>query len=250
MKLLYSLFMYVVILQAHSFASPYEQMAQNNIYNSEPTDSLPKDIPLPKDNTPLQMQEQQLDLMKKEFRGNPAPSDLIYYKQHQNQKEIQKDSTLTIKPEHTSQTDDILMAQPYEFIITYIFKLVNDVPYGEQYKISTPLVSLQLVSKRTPQKTCTINTKEKHLSITHYDSYTKAEMQASIKKQTQYLLYNLLQEYQSDVLECLILNQAHLDDMNTTINLESRTNTITKVKSYLLVSFEGGILTLQVFNPK
>ena len=74
-------------------------------------------------------------------------------------------------------------------------------------------------------------------------------MQASVRKQTQYLLYNLLQEYKAEVLECLMLNQAHLDDMNTALNLESRTKTITSVRSYVLVDFHGGILTLQVFNP-
>ena len=220
---------------------------QDSIYNSLPADSL-KETQLPKDPSLLKMQQDQMDLMRKEYRGNPAETDLIYYKQREAQKEIQKDSTLKIKPEYGIDEDSIATTEQYEFIMQYFFKIIDEIPYGEDYKISVPLHSLRL-NQKNPAKTCEINTKEHSLTLTHYNHYTKAEMQASVRKQTQYLLYNLLQEYKAEVLECLMLNQAHLDDMNTALNLESRTKTLTKVRSYVLVDFHGGILTLQVFNP-
>ncbi|TLD98310.1 hypothetical protein LS80_005200 [Helicobacter trogontum] len=221
---------------------------QDSLYNSLPTDSI-KEAPLPKDPSLLQMQQDQMDLMRKEFHGNPAQTDLIYYKQNEAQKEIQKDSTLKIKPEYSTYQDSIAQTEQHEFIMQYFFKIVDEIPYGEDYKISVPLHMLGLQRMKTPSRTCEINTKEHSLPITHYNHYTKAEMQASIRKQTQYLLYNLLQEYKAEVLECLMLNQAYLDDTNTALNLESRTKTITSVRSYVLVDFHGGILTLQVFNP-
>ena len=231
------------------YALPYEkQEATTSLYDSKPTDST-QQIILPKDPSELQMQQDQMDLMRKEFHGNPAPSDLIYYKQEEIKKQIQKDSTLKINPDIGKQTDIIGATEQYEFIVQYFFKIVDEIPYGEDYKISTPLHSLRLKQNNMPARTCMIQTKEHSLLLTLYNHYTKAEMQASIRKQTQYLLYNLLQQYQSEVVECLMLNQAHLDDINTALNLQSSTKTITSVRSYVLVDFHGGILTLQVFNP-
>lgn len=212
-------------------------------------DPLPNDVP-PQQDSLLKMQQNQIDLIKKEFRANPAPYDTIYYKQRENQKQIQKDSTLKIKPDSTPEIEEISETNSHEFIINYTLKLIDDVPYGEKYNISTPLNPLQLYSHYTHVKTCEITTKEKFIHIKYYPHYTKMEMQASIRKQTQYLLYNLLQKYKADVLECLMLQETYLDDRNTTINLESRTHTITKVRSYILVNFNSGILTLEIFSKK
>ncbi len=227
-----------------------QNLTLNSLYDSNPADSIQKNIPLPKDPSTLQMQEEQIDLMKKEYRGNPSKSDLIYYQQEETKKKIQKDSTLKIKPEHIKEEEIIGETSQHEFIINYIFKLVDDIPYGENYRISTPLNPLYLNKRQNISKTCEINTKDKYLTLINYPYYTKTEMKASIRKQIQYLLYNLLQEYKTEVLECLMLNQAHLDDINTAINLEARTRTIANIRSYLLVDFHGGILTLEVFNPK
>ncbi len=242
------LFLYFSCLHANTQPNLPIIYIADTLYHSMPADST-KEITLPKDPDTLQMQQEQIDLMRKEFHGNRAPSDLLYYKQDEIQKQIQKDSTLKIKPEHTTQTDIIGTTAKYEFIMQYFFKIVNEIPYGEDYKISIPLHTLGLEHKGTPARTCTINTKQHSLALTLYNHYTKVEMQASIRKQTQYLLYNLLQEYKTEVLECLMLNQAYLDDMNTALNLQSHTKTITSVRSYVLVDFHGGILTLQVFNP-
>lgn len=220
----------------------------DSLYDSKPTDSTQQLI-LPKEPSELQMQQDQMYLMRKEFHGNPASSDLIYYKQNMIKKQIQKDSTLKIKPDISEQTDIIGVTEQYEFIVQYFFKIVDEIPYGEDYKISIPLHSLRLKQNSMPARTCAIKTTEQSLSLTLYNHYTKAEMRASIRKQTQYLLYNLLQKYKAEVIECLMLNQAHLDDMNTALNLQSRTKTITSVRSYVLVDFHGSILTLQVFNP-
>lgn len=219
----------------------------DSLYNSKSVDST-KQIIIPKEPSELQMQQEQIDLMRKEFHGNPAPSDLIYYKQDMIKRQIQRDSTLKINPDISEQTDIIGETEQYEFIIQYFFKIVDEIPYGEDYKLSIPLHTLGL-KQNMPARTCTINLKEHSLLIKIYNHYTKAEMQASIRKQTQYLLYNLLKQYQAEVIECLMLNQTHLDDINTALNLQSRTKTITSLRSYVLVDFHGGILTLQVFNP-
>ncbi|RDU67686.1 hypothetical protein CQA53_01420 [Helicobacter didelphidarum] len=225
-------------------------LAQSDIFYSIPTDSVPNEVPLQKENTIREMQEQQMDIMKKEYRGNPANSDIVNYKHNEIQKQINKDVMLRINPDTAPEIEEMSETQPYEFIIKYDFKLVNDVPYGEKYAISTPLNTLGLSNRSISTKVCELNLKEKFFTIKHYPHYTKTEMQASIKKQIRYLLYNFLQEYKTEVLECLMLHQTYLDDRNTTINLESRTKTITKVHSYVLVDFNGGILRLKVFPPK
>ncbi len=243
-------YIFIIYLYADSMQLANTDITSDSIYNSQPHDSLEQEVPLPKDPSILQMQEQQMDLMRKEYRGNPSKQDLIHYKQEEIKKQIQKDSTLKIKPEHTEDKEIIGVTNQYEFIINYIFKLVDDMPYGENYGIAVPIHSLYLHKRQKIAKVCEINTKETYLTLINYPHYTKTEMNASIRKQTQYLLYNLLQEYKTEVLECLILNQAHLDDLNTAINLEARTKTITSVRSYVLVDFHGGILTIKVFNPK
>lgn len=94
---------------------------QDSIYNSLPADSL-KETQLPKDPSLLKMQQDQMDLMRKEYRGNPAETDLIYYKQREAQKEIQKDSTLKIKPEYGIDEDSIATTEQYEFIMQLFFQ--------------------------------------------------------------------------------------------------------------------------------
>ncbi|RDU61602.1 hypothetical protein [Helicobacter sp. MIT 14-3879] len=228
--------------------------AQDSLYNTQPTDSSLQDslVDSLDTQTPLsdkeqkQMQIQQMDLMRKEQRSNPAPSDLIYYKQREIQKEIQKDSTLKIDPSRLIEVEQMGESIWYEFVIFYILKLVNDTPYGESYKISVPLVSK--LHKKEVVKTCEIPTKETYYSLTIYPYYTESEMQASIKKQTQQVLYNFLQKYKHNVLECLMQHGAYIDDMNTAINLESRTKTLANVRSYLIVRFSGGILTLKILE--
>lgn len=228
-------------------SSNYISNTQDSLYNSLPTDNL-KEIILPKDKTEIQMKQEQIDLMRKEFHGNPAKNDIIYQKQEIIKNQIQKDSTLKIEPEVSEQTDIIGATEQYEFIVQYFFKIVDEIPYGEDYKISIPLHSLNLKKNSLPSRTCEIQTKEHSLTLTLYNHYTQAEMKSSIRKQTQYLLYNLLKQYQSEVVECIMLNQAHLDDINTTLNLQSQTKTIASARSYVLVDFHGGILTLEVFN--
>ena len=78
------------------------------IYNSLPADSL-KETQLPKDPSLLKMQQDQMDLMrkKKDIVAIPQQTDLIYYKQREAQKDIQKDSTLKIKPEYGIDKDSI-----------------------------------------------------------------------------------------------------------------------------------------------
>lgn len=218
----------------------------DSLYDSKP-DFISKETTLQKDKTELQMMQEQTDLMRKEFHGNPAKSDIIYHKQEIIKQQIQNDSTLKINPEISEQPDIIGVTQQYEFVVQYVLKIVDEIPYGEEYKISIPLHSLNL--KKSPTRTCQVQTKEHYLTLTLYNHYTQAEMKSSIRKQTQYLLYNLLRKYQAEVVECIMLNQVHLDDMNTAINSQSRTKTITSVHSYMLVDFHGGILTLQIFNP-
>lgn len=226
--------------------------SNENIYNTQPADSIPQDVPLPSLDSESKMQQDQLGYIKKEYRGNPASSDITRYRQEQNIKEISKDSKLKIAPSTEAQSEVMSETPQYEFIINYAFKIVDEVPYGEQYKISTPLNALNLANaqKYTLSKTCELNVKEKSFEVLLYPHYTQTQTRASLKKQMQFLLYNFLQNYKGEVLECLILDEARLDSMDTTINLESRTKSLTYVKSYMLVDFSGGILKLEVFKHK
>lgn len=223
----------------------------DSLYDTAPADSLPPETSLPKQDSDTKMHQDQLWLMKKEYKGNPANTDRIYYRQNENIKEINKDSTLKISPSTKPEIEVMSETPQYEFIINYAFKIVDEIPYGETYRISTPLNALNLrATKYELSKTCELNLKEKSFEVLLYPHYTQTQTNASLKKQMQFLLYNFLQDYKGEVLECLILNEARLDSMDTTINLESRTKTLTHVKSYMLVDFSGGILKLEVFKPK
>lgn len=138
--------------------------------------------------------------------------------------------------------------EPLEFIINYKFKLENDIPYGEKYGISIPINTLNLAGHHNRVNSCQIDVAEKYVNIKHFSHYTQAESRAYSKKQYQYLLYNLLQEYKSDVLECLMLHESRIDDINLSINSESRTNTLVTLKAYVLVGFDSGVLNLDLYE--
>ncbi|STQ86194.1 hypothetical protein LS73_000100 [Helicobacter muridarum] len=215
-------------------------LARDELYNTK--QELEQDIQI------QQNSQNQIDFIRREYKGNPAASDLIYYKQNKAQEEIQKDTLLNIEPSREPEIEQVASSMLYEFTVLYTFKIVNDVPYGESYKISVPLVSK--ANNKHIAKTCEISTKETYYSLMLYPYYTPSQSQASIKKQTQYKLYDFLQEYKSDVIVCLMQHSTLIDDVNLNINLQSNTKTLASVKAHLFVSFNGGILTLNILEIK
>ena len=208
-----------------------------SIYDS--LDSLPE---ARIDSTPP---PEQIDLIRRESKDNPAATDRIYYKQKAIQEEIQRDPTLRIDPSREGALEDFGESEWYDFSISYVLKLVNETPHGEAYKIAIPMVPKR---GATTAKECEIQTSKNYYSLMRYPHYTEAQTRHSLKKQTQILLYKLLEEYKGEVLLCLMQHSAHIDDRSMTINLESRTKTLAKVKAYLLANFNGGILTLRILD--
>ncbi|RDU73162.1 hypothetical protein CQA66_02780 [Helicobacter aurati] len=222
------------------------QASETSLYDTQPADSVQYNAQVP--NEIQQTSPEQIQWIRKEYKGNPAQSDMLYYQQREAQKAIQKDSSLQIPAERTPEIEQIAESPWHEFVVSYVFKLVNDAPYGESYKIAVPLVSK--AHGKQIAKACEIPTKETYYSLTLYPFYTESQTKASIKKQTQHKLYDFLREYKNDVLLCLIQHNAMIDDTSLTINLESRTKTIASLRAHLLARFSGGVLMLNILEMR
>lgn len=136
----------------------------------------------------------------------------------------------------------------HEFIISYIMKIENLVPIGDKFSISSPTKSLK--KKYNFSKTCEIDTNIQDLNLSLDEKLSQQESKKSIRMQTTWELYKMLEKYKTDILECLLQNKVLIDDNATSIDMMNHSKTILKVQNLIEVKFEDSVLTLNIFNKK